>query len=116
MPNVDIDATTLNGAWKLEYFETTAGDRLTHFSDILLISLPYYSDFHSEYGLIHRTFSHVGMIRLSGSSITFQVQLSTESSYIGLVAVGMIDSDIDRLEITMERGNTPGRWVYRRLN
>lgn len=116
MPNMVIDTAVLNGAWKLEFFETPSGDRLTHFSDILIISSPYYSDFHSEFGLIHQTFSHVGMIRLSGTSITFQVQLSTESSYIGLVAVGLVNADSDRLEITMERGNTPGRWVYRRLN
>ncbi len=116
MPNGNIDETILNGAWKLEYFESPAGDRLTHFSDILLISIPYYSDFHAEYGLINRMFSHVGMIRLSGTSITFQVQLSTEQSYIGLVAVGVMDTEDDRLQITMERGNTPGKWVYRRMN
>jgi hypothetical protein len=115
MSNTIIDGVVLNGAWKLDYFETLEGDRFTHFSDIVLFQYPYYSDFHAEYGLVSRTFSHVGMLKLSGNSLTFQVQLSTEPSYIGLVAVGVCHLEGDRLEIVMERGNTPGKWVYRRL-
>ncbi len=116
MSNTDIEGLVLNGAWKLEFFETPEGDRFTHFSDILLFSYPYYSDFHAEYGIVSRTFSHVGMAKLSGNNITFQVQLSTEPAYIGLVAVGMYSINENTLEILMERGNTPGKWVYRRLN
>ncbi|HPQ42438.1 MAG TPA: hypothetical protein PLV45_18845 [bacterium] len=115
MSNPGNDERVLCGAWKLEYFETLDGDRFTHFSDIIIFSHPYYSDLHTEYGMIKRTFGHVGKFKLSGDSITFQVQQSTESEYIGLVAVGRYALDGDILEISMERGNTPGIWVYKRL-
>lgn len=116
MSNPGSDELILTGAWKLEYFETLDGDKFTHFSDIIIFSYPYYSDLHTEYGMIKRTFGHVGKFKLSGNSITFQVQQSTESEYIGLVAVGSYELNGDTLEIIMERGHTPGNWVYKRLN
>ncbi|MBN1296351.1 hypothetical protein JXA80_06195 [bacterium] len=116
MSNTENGEMLLSGAWKLEYYETSDGDRFTHFSDILLFSYPYYSDLHTEFGMIKRTFGHVGKFKLSGDTITFQVQQSTESEYIGLVAVGRYHLASDTLEIIMERGNTPGTWVYKRLN
>ncbi len=115
MASTEVDGTILNGTWKLEYFETPSGERFTHFSDILLFAYPYYSDFHAEFGLTSRTFSHVGMVKLSGNNITFQVQLSTEPSYINLTAVGSYSVGDNVLEINMERGNTPGKWAYRKL-
>ncbi|MCD4653099.1 hypothetical protein K8T06_04115 [bacterium] len=115
MSNSDGNKNIISGAWKLEYFETLEGDKFTHFSDVMIFSYPYYSDLHTEYGMIKRTFGHVGKYKISGDSITFQVQQSTESEYIGLVAVGRFTVTDERLEINMERGNTPGNWVYRRL-
>ncbi|MGB3975985.1 MAG: hypothetical protein WBM02_10970 [bacterium] len=115
MSNKGIDGSILNGTWKLEYFETPEGVRFTHFSDILLFAYPYYSDFHAEFGLTNLTFSHVGMVKVSGNNITFQVQLSTEPSYINLTAVGTYSIGDGFLEIIMERGNTPGKWAYRKL-
>lgn len=115
MSNTEFLQNALMGTWKLEYFETEDGDKFTHFSDIMIFSYPYYSDLHTEFGMIKRTFGHVGKYKLSGNTITFQVQQSTESEYIGLVAVGQVSIENDRLEIIMERGNTPGKWVYMRL-
>jgi len=106
----------IEGAWKLEYYETLDGDKFTHFSDIMIFSYPYYSDLHTEYGMIKRTFGHVGKFKIYDGSITFQVQQSTESGYIGLVAVGQLTITDDRMKIIMERGNTPGNWVYHRLS
>ena len=116
MSDVKAGDNMISGAWKLEYFETIEGDKFTHFSDIMIFSYPFYSDLHTEYGMIKRTFGHVGKFKISGDSITFQVQQSTESEYIGLVAVGRFQILGDMLEIVMERGNTPGKWVYHRLN
>jgi len=106
----------LSGTWKLDFFETQDGSRFTHFSDIMIFSYPFYSDLHTEYGMIKRTFGHVGKYKFSDDTITFQVQQSTESEYIGLVAVGKVSFVDDKMEIIMERGNTPGKWVYTRLN
>ncbi len=87
-----------------------------HYCDIMLFSGNYYSDFHSELGEKSYINSHVGRYKVINSSITFNIQVSTDSRYIGRIAVGTFELNEDTLKIVFPHGHKPGMWHYTRLS
>ncbi len=106
---------SLFGAWKLNYFTDSGGETQQKFNDILIFSESYYSDFHVEKTSEGLILSHVGMYRLTEDTITFQIQLSTHSEYIGRVATGLYRRNGDELRIIFKHGEHPGIWIYSRI-
>jgi hypothetical protein len=106
---------SIQGAWKLELFQDVSEDKTYHYTDILIFSDAYYSDFHVETGQKSYVNSHVGKYKISQNSITFQAQLSTDVSYVGRAATGTLEVDGDTLKIIFWHGRRPGVWTYSRL-
>ncbi len=106
----------LIGAWKLSHFEDISEQNRFKFNDILIFSQKYYSDFQSERGTPNSSLCHVGMYRLNGKQLTFQIQQSNDPDYIGRVATGVIELKDDLLIISFSHGSRPGVWFYDRLS
>lgn len=104
------------GAWKLSHFEDQSEQTRLKFNDILIFTQKYYSDFQSQRGSTEKILCHIGMYRLSGNQISFQIQQSNDPDYIGRVAAGMIDLKDNLLIISFSHGARPGVWFYDRIS
>jgi hypothetical protein len=105
----------LQGAWKLDHFAELSGGKTYLYSDILIFSQKYYSDFQAGRGDSDFVNSHVGMYKVTGDSISFQIQMSNLRDSIGRVAAGVFHVENGYLKITFQHGAQPGTWVFKRL-
>jgi len=103
------------GVWKLDYFEHSEDGAAYQYSDILMFSKKYYSNFQADRSDHDSTRCHMGMYKLSNHSISFQIQLSNRMEAIGSVATGTFSIENDVLKITFEHGALPGVWIYKRV-
>jgi hypothetical protein len=105
----------LLGVWKLDYFEHAEDGAAYQYSDILMFSKKYYSNFQADRGDPDSSRCHMGMYKLSNQSISFQIQLSNKQDAIGSVATGKLSFEKNILKIIFEHGALPGVWIYKRL-
>ncbi|MBN1354800.1 hypothetical protein JXA40_00865 [bacterium] len=116
MSDPNAAESLLAGVWKLEVFEHALDGTIYQYSDILMFSSRYYSDFQADRSDEGSIRCHMGIYKTSHSTITFQIQLSNDPKAIGSSATGIFSIEDGILKITFDHGAMPGTWVYNRLS
>ena len=110
------EKAVLLGVWKLDHFKHAANGVIYQYSDILMFSKRYYSNFQADRSEADSIRCHMGMYKMAQDTVTFQIQISNDLSAIGSVATGNYRITGITLEITFDHGAMPGTWIYKRLS
>ncbi len=111
------ESNAIIGAWQLEHFEEAGQGNVYQYSDILIFSKSYYSDFQVDRANPGSLHCHVGLYKIrKDNGITFHIQQSNRPENIGRVELGTFTLEGDHLRISFTRGGQPGVWVYHRLD